>query len=80
MLDQMREVTADTLADYAIVAHGIKGSSLSICADELGHRAEKLEHAAKAGDYEYIRSNNEDVIKLAQNLIAQMSEMLKAKM
>ena len=76
MLEQMREVTAETLADYAIVAHGIKGSSLSICADELGRCAEKLELAAKAGDYEYIRANNEDVIKLAQNLIAGMSEML----
>jgi signal transduction histidine kinase len=55
MLGNPRE---ETLGDYAITAHGLKGSLFGICADELGREAELLEKAAKAGDLGTVLAGN----------------------
>jgi HPt (histidine-containing phosphotransfer) domain-containing protein len=55
--------------DYAIIVHGIKGSSRSIGAETLGAKAEALEHAAKAGDLNFIRENHGVFIEAADQLL-----------
>jgi hypothetical protein len=66
----------DVLADYAITVHGIKGSSYGISADGIGQKAERLEHAAKAGDADFVKSENETFIKAAEGFIANLNGLL----
>jgi CheY-like chemotaxis protein len=65
-------------ADYAITVHGIKGSSFGISADTIGYRAEKLEHAAKAGDLVFVDAENSGFIAAAEKFIADLSGLLEA--
>jgi len=76
LLEQIKTVNKDSLDEYAIVVHGIKGSSRSICAELVGTLAEKLEHAAKAGDFEFIEENNLTLIKLANDLIRDINLLI----
>jgi CheY-like chemotaxis protein len=69
--------TVNVLADYAITVHGIKGSSYGISAQAIGRRAEKLEHAAKAGDMAFIEAENEKFIEAARKFIADVTGLLE---
>jgi signal transduction histidine kinase/CheY-like chemotaxis protein/HPt (histidine-containing phosphotransfer) domain-containing protein len=62
--------------DYAITIHGIKGSSYGIAAEAIGQRAEKLEHAAKAGDMAFIASENKGFIDSAGKFITGLTGLL----
>ncbi|MDR1069230.1 MAG: response regulator [Gracilibacteraceae bacterium] len=78
LLEQMRG-GADgpkQMAAYAVVAHGIKGSSRGICADAAGDMAEALERAAKAGDTAFIRAYNADFIRTAETLLENLRQAL----
>lgn len=44
--------------DYAIKAHALKSTSLTIGAEGLSAQAKALEQAGKNGDVEYIRENH----------------------
>ncbi|MDR0380411.1 MAG: response regulator [Oscillospiraceae bacterium] len=77
LLDQVRACEEEDLPTYAVTVHGIKGSSYGICADAVGKMAEMLEHASKAGDIAFVRANNEAFIKAAEQLITELSDMLK---
>jgi CheY-like chemotaxis protein len=68
------------LAGYAIVMHGIKGSSRSVGAEELALEAEQLEKAARNDDRESVMTHNEAFIKQAQTLLARMEETLETLM
>ncbi|MDR0322136.1 MAG: response regulator [Treponema sp.] len=74
LLETMKEVNENNLAEYAINVHGIKSSCLGVCADEAGNKAGALEKAAKAGDLAFVKANNlaliEDVLKLIKNIEA----------
>ena len=76
LLEQAKGVSPDNLANYAITVHGIKGSSRSICADPVGDMAEALEHAAKAGDFDFVAANNPAFIAATEQLIADLGAML----
>jgi signal transduction histidine kinase/CheY-like chemotaxis protein len=66
----------DVLSDYAITVHGIKGSSYGISADSVGRRAEELEHAAKAGNADFVKAENETFIRAAEQFIANLTKFL----
>jgi signal transduction histidine kinase/DNA-binding response OmpR family regulator/HPt (histidine-containing phosphotransfer) domain-containing protein len=68
--------TTRALADYAITVHGIKGSSYGISAQAIGQRAERLEHAAKAGDLDFIEKETDGFIAAAGQFIADLTELL----
>jgi len=76
LLEQLKTVNEETLTDYAIVVHGIKGSSRGICAFTAGDMAEKLEKAAKAGNYAFVEENNKDFIGHVEDLINNISILL----
>jgi signal transduction histidine kinase/CheY-like chemotaxis protein/HPt (histidine-containing phosphotransfer) domain-containing protein len=67
---------AESLADYAITVHGIKGSSYGISANSIGQRAEQLEHAAKDGKEDFVKEENEDFIRAAGQFIGNLSGLL----
>jgi signal transduction histidine kinase/CheY-like chemotaxis protein len=50
ILDKLRAVTEENIADYAINVHGLKSIGGWICADGIRARAASLEALAKAGD------------------------------
>jgi signal transduction histidine kinase/CheY-like chemotaxis protein len=74
---------AESLADYAITVHGIKGSSYGISANAIGQRAEQLEHAAKAGNRDFVKGETEGFIEAAGQFIEDLTgllDMLEEKM
>ncbi|MDR3120487.1 MAG: response regulator, partial [Clostridiales bacterium] len=77
-LEKARAVTQEKLSDYAVTVHGIKGSSRGICAEPVGAAAEALEHAAKAGNFEFVSQNNAAFIAAAERLIGDLNIKLKA--
>jgi signal transduction histidine kinase/FixJ family two-component response regulator/HPt (histidine-containing phosphotransfer) domain-containing protein len=78
LLDQVRGGAEGekALTDYAVVVHGIKGSSRGICAEAVADLAEALEHAAKAGDSLFVQMNNEHFIQAAETLLEGLREAL----
>jgi CheY-like chemotaxis protein len=76
-LGKIKDASGISLNDYRIIVHGIKGSSKGIFAENVGHKAEALEQAAKEGNYIYIHANNADFINSAGKLIADLEHVLK---
>jgi signal transduction histidine kinase/CheY-like chemotaxis protein len=79
MLDKIRVFSAESIKDYMITVHGIKGSSYGICANETGKRAEALEMAAKQEDIETILANNGEFIDETEKLVERISRFLAAR-
>jgi signal transduction histidine kinase/CheY-like chemotaxis protein len=77
LLEQARVCEPERLREYAIVVHGIKGSSYGIGAELLGKRADELEQAAKAGDFVFIQAHNAVFVELAEKLLGELSDLLK---
>jgi CheY-like chemotaxis protein/anti-sigma regulatory factor (Ser/Thr protein kinase) len=77
LLERLRSLSRETLGDYAVTVHGIKGASYGICAGEVGARAEELEAAAKAGDYEGVERDNGGFIEKAEALLGRIGELLQ---
>ena len=76
LLEQIENPGEETLSDYTITIHGIKGSSRGIFADAIGDSAERLEQAAKAGDLAYVRKHNPPLLEAARKLIYELEDML----
>ncbi|MDR3304743.1 MAG: response regulator [Clostridiales Family XIII bacterium] len=74
---RVRDMPKAGLADYAVRAHGIKGSSRGICAERVGALAEALEHAAKAGELGFVSDNNDAFILSAGKLIEDLLLLLE---
>ena len=76
LLDAVKYVKEENLADYTITVHGIKGSCRGICADMLADEAEALENAAMAGDFGFVSARHPAFLKAAWRLVADLSNML----
>jgi signal transduction histidine kinase/CheY-like chemotaxis protein len=72
LLDELQVVHEGNLPDYAIIVHGIKGSSRSICAEDIGRDAEALELAAKKGNLGFVQTNNEAFLKKTADFIEEL--------
>ncbi|MDR3308186.1 MAG: response regulator, partial [Coriobacteriales bacterium] len=78
LLDQLRSYATGDLSRYAITVHGIKGSSRGIGAEQVGARAEMLEHAAKASDLATIEQESDSFIMEVRALLTGLTQMLQA--
>jgi len=76
VLDKLRNVSAETLATYAMSIHNIKGTCANVGAEELRAKARKLEEMAKAGDIAGIQSENDAFIKQAETVLAEAKKWL----
>jgi len=76
LLASMGAVTDDKIRSYEITVHGIKGSSLGICATTVGKLAADLENAAKVNDFDYISKHNQPFLNVAWELIANLENLL----
>jgi signal transduction histidine kinase/CheY-like chemotaxis protein/PAS domain-containing protein len=77
VIERLRNVTEDTLLDYAINVHGMKGISASIGAEKLREAAFELEMKAKANDIDGVLDGNEALIKRAELLTNAVQTWLK---
>jgi len=75
-IEKLRTVTPETLNEYAIVIHGIKGTSASIGAEKTMEAAFNLEKLAKAGDFSGVMANNELFIKNTEILLSNARKWL----
>ena len=76
LLEKIKEPGLDTLVDYGIAVHGIKGSSCGICADTVADVAEALEKAANSKGYDFIVAHNASFLEAAWQLLSEIDAML----
>jgi CheY-like chemotaxis protein len=75
-LDKLRAVCGQTLPDYAIDVHTVKGAAAGIGADALSERANRLQHTAKSGDLSGVLLDNEAFLREADTLVADIQAWL----
>ena len=76
LLNKMRDVSEQSLPDYAIDIHAMKGNSSSIGAEDLTERAKRMEIMAKSGDLSGILAENEKFIEDAETLVTNIQAWL----
>ena len=74
---KLRGVSAETLKDYAVSVHGLKGSSAGIGAETIRAKAKELEMAAKAGNLAGVQADNEPFLKQVEAQIKTVQDWLK---
>jgi signal transduction histidine kinase/CheY-like chemotaxis protein len=79
LLDKIRGFRAESIKEYTITVHGIKGSSYGVCANETGKQAETLEMAARQEDIAAILANNGRFIDETKKLVDRINEFLAAR-
>jgi signal transduction histidine kinase/DNA-binding response OmpR family regulator len=76
LLDRVRDCDTESLPDYTIAVHGIKGSCRNVGAKALGDEAEALEMAAKAGELAKVRAETGALVLGVERLIADINAAL----
>ena len=75
-LEVIKHISETNLSEYKIAVHAIKGTSLSVFADDIGRRAALLENAVDTRDLNYIYEHNYEFIELVWQLITDIEAML----
>ncbi len=70
-------LTKEDWSNYQIVAHSLKGTSLTIGASALSAAAKSLEFAAKDNHIEYIKEHHEEVMSEYGNLLEKLKIALQ---
>ena len=70
------DLTPENLHRYAIDVHGVKGSSFSIFANNLGNLAADLEKKAKLGDAAAVAAGNRELTQAADRLLEGVASYL----
>jgi len=66
----------ESLDEYTIAVHGMKGSTYGICADKTAGKAAELEDAARRSDTEFIAANTGPLIEEAEKLLQNLEKLL----
>jgi len=77
-LAKLANPTQETLEDYRILVHAVKGACANICAEELRKKAYDLEMKAKGGDLAGIQAGNASFIKEVEDMVARSGAWLKS--
>ena len=70
VIDKLRYVSGETLGDYAVNVHGLKGICAGIGAEETRQAAFMLEKAAKSGDLAGVLTENEALLNETEELVS----------
>jgi len=76
LLDAIKEVNIDNLDVYAVIVHGIKGSSRGIFAEIAGNEAEAMENAAARRDFDFVSANNQKFLDIILQLVTDIEGAL----
>ena len=74
-LSELSAPSAETLNDYAIKVHGVKGSCYGIGANCCGDAAKDLEMAAKAGDLDTVLRDNGALLNSLRALLVELEKL-----
>jgi HPt (histidine-containing phosphotransfer) domain-containing protein len=77
VLSKLATVTKETLPEYAITVHGLKGACANICAEEARKMAYSLEQKSKAGDLAGVLAENGPFLKYVEDLMVKLKDWLK---
>ena len=69
VLNSIRNISKETLADYVINVHGIKSTSANIGAEKTREVALNLEKLAKAGDLQGVLERNAAFISETEKIV-----------
>jgi signal transduction histidine kinase/CheY-like chemotaxis protein len=72
-----KTLSEETIGEYTITIHGLKGSTYGICANGLAKQAEDLERAARKGDLKYIEGENANFTKTVEGLLERIRGVLE---
>jgi len=67
VINKLKKVSNETLAEYATTVHGFKGACANICAEEARKKAYSLELKAKAGDWAGVQAENGPFLNYVEN-------------
>lgn len=74
---EMEELFAsENYADYAVEVHALKSTSRTLGLEKMGNLAEKLEHAAKDGNIEYVKANHAEAMDYFDSLLKNITELV----
>jgi signal transduction histidine kinase/CheY-like chemotaxis protein len=76
ILEKLRTVSAETLPDYVITVHGLKGTSAGIGAEAVREEALNLENLSRVGDLQAVLSLNGKLIADAEAVVANIKAWL----
>jgi len=77
-IEKLANPANETLKDYAISVHALKGACASVCAEELRQKAYKLEQLSKAGDLDAVLEGNSSLINELESLIGRAKNWLNS--
>jgi PAS domain S-box-containing protein len=77
VLGKLRAVSAQTLPDYVITVHGLKGTSAGIGAEAVREAALKLETKSRAGDLDGVMALNDKLIRDTETVVAHIKAWLE---
>ena len=75
-LNDLGNVSEETLPDYAATVHGLKGTCAGIGAEDIKGRAYDLEMKAKAGDLAGVLALNKGLVEDAEKLVSDVQAWL----
>lgn len=67
---------AENWADYRVVVHAVKSTSLTIGAEELSAKAKELELAAADGNGDFVKANHQAMIEMYTDILTKIQEAL----
>jgi CheY-like chemotaxis protein len=76
LLSRMEGHAESSLADYAIEAHGLKGTCNAVCAARAAALALELELAAKKGEREAVRGKHGELMRVTLELTGRLKALL----
>lgn len=63
-------------AEYRVIVHAIKSTSLTIGAESLSEKAKALEMAAAEGNADFIKANHDDMMADYKDILQKISNAL----
>lgn len=67
---------SENYADYAVEVHALKSTSRTLGLEKMGNLAEKLEHAAKDGDTDYVKANHAEAMNYLDSLLKNITDLV----
>jgi CheY-like chemotaxis protein/HPt (histidine-containing phosphotransfer) domain-containing protein len=78
LLGSIEIVNENTLKNYEIAVHGIKGASFDILAEQVGKKSHDLEQAAKNGDFKFVVEHNPTFLETTWQLVHDLENLFFA--
>lgn len=69
-------LAAENWADYRVVVHAVKSTSLTIGAEELSEKAKALELAAADGNGDFVKANHSEMLNMYKDIMNKISAAL----